>query len=75
MDNIEESDFQEWKEFTPKCRSFIFGTDPEVIHIIKSGFDNEYFVIEDIGYRPKEHGECNIMSREKIFEKFKLKID
>ena len=38
------------KEIKSPCRTFQFGEDPELIHVIKTGFKNRYMVVHEDAY-------------------------
>jgi hypothetical protein len=38
------------KEIKSQCRTFQFGEDPELIHVIKTGFKNRYMVVHEDAY-------------------------
>lgn len=48
-----------WKEIENRTRTFQLENEPELIHIIKTGFENTYFVVFEDGY-----GICNDMKVE-----------
>ena len=45
-----------WNELENRTRTFQLENEPELIHIIKTGFENTYFVVFEDGY-----GICNDM--------------
>ena len=66
MTNITESS---------RFSTYQFDDDPVVIHIIKTGFHNKYFIISEDGYESPENGKTQIMTREKIKETFNISVD
>lgn len=59
-------------EVNSQIRSFQFGDEPELIHIIKSGFPDKYLVIHE---DPFMLGEAEILTKEKIKLKYKINFD
>jgi len=63
-----------WKEIKPfPMKTFQFGDDPEVIHIIKTGFDNLYILTWEDAYEMML-GKTELLSKEEIEKRFKIKL-
>lgn len=43
-------DNNSWKKFKTPAESFYFDGEPEVIHVIKTGFENKYMVVYEDAY-------------------------
>lgn len=54
---------------------FQLGVEPEVIHIIKTGFKDEYFVVSECGAETIEHGKLIIMTAEAIQKNYGINIE
>ena len=63
-----------WKEIKPaKTRTFQLGDEPELIHIIKTGFYNRYIVAYEDAYE-LVLGKTEIYTKEEIESKFKIQL-
>jgi hypothetical protein len=63
-----------WEEIKPaEHRTFQWGTDPELIHIIKTGFKNRYIVVYEDAYE-LVLGKTEIYTKEEIESKFKIQL-
>lgn len=63
----------DWRKIDNNCISFISKFDDEVIHIIKTGFDNLYIVVFEDAYQ-MELGKILLCTKEEIYEKFCIYI-
>jgi hypothetical protein len=64
----------EWIEIKgAEYRRFQWGTEPELIHIIKTGFEDRYMVIWEDAYE-LHLGNVDFLSKQEIEEKFKIKL-
>jgi hypothetical protein len=50
MRNIMENFTWKWKEIKSNSRTFQLEDEPELIHIIKTGFNNTYMVVFEDAY-------------------------
>lgn len=67
-----------WKEITPaKIRTFQLGDEPELVHIIKTGFDEErnvgYMIIHEDAYETVL-GIVEFGSKQEIEKRFGIKL-
>jgi hypothetical protein len=63
-----------WDEI--KCtnvRRFQYGDFPEVIYVIKTGFRDEYLVVNEDAYH-LHLGKTSIMSKQKVEKTYKIKL-
>ena len=62
-----------WTEINRQVKSFQFENEPEVIHVIKTGFEDDYMVIKEYGLDLNSEiiGTGN---KNKIEEKFNIKL-
>lgn len=64
-----------WQSVQPaSISSFQFGNEPEVLHIIKSGFKDKYIVVFEDAYEISM-GDILILNSEEIKEKFGIVIN
>jgi hypothetical protein len=64
----------EWVEIKgAEYRCFQWGTEPEIIHIIKTGFADRYMVIWEDAYE-LHLGNVDFLSKKQIEEKFKITL-
>lgn len=63
-----------WKEINSNIKTFQFGEEPEIIHIIKTGHKNLYIVVHDDAYQYFT-GRTELCSKEEIKNKFSIDID
>lgn len=63
-----------WKEIkSTQVRTFQWGEEPEVIHIIKTGFEDTYLVVWEDAYQ-LTLGKTDIMSKQMIKDKFNIEL-
>jgi len=66
-----------WREIYPKdgyCRTFQLGNDPEIIHIIKTGFENKYIVVYEDAFEVSL-GKTEILTKEELERKYDILFD
>lgn len=64
----------EWKEIKGvEYRCFQWGDEPELIHIIQTGFEDRYMVVWEDAYE-LHLGNVDLLSKKEIEEKFKIKL-
>lgn len=64
----------EWVEIKgAEYHRFQWGTEPEVIHIIKTGFEDQYMIIWEDAYQ-LQLGNVDFLSKSEIEERFKIKF-
>lgn len=76
-DNVEEAEkkIRRWVEIPkPEIFSYQFRGEPEVVHFIKTGWKNKYFVCEENAFETKPDGKDFLMTKEEIFQKFKIQL-
>tara|TARA_R110000772_G_C13310332_1_gene440567 strand:- start:6132 stop:6329 length:198 start_codon:yes stop_codon:yes gene_type:complete len=62
-----------WIEHKSTVKSFKYGEDPELIHVIKTGFKDRYMVVHEDAY-DLHTGKVFQGSKAEIEEKFKIKL-
>ena len=61
------------KEFPLSCRSFQFGDDPELIHIIKTGFKDRYMIVHEDAYEFML-GKVEFATQQEIMDRFEIDL-
>lgn len=61
-----------WKEIGSRTRSFRLESEPELLHIIKTGYSDTFMVVDESGYDMM--GDLKIMSSGQILETFGIDI-
>jgi hypothetical protein len=66
-----------WNEITDKRNEksywvFQLGEEPELIHVIKTGFDDEYMVVSEQAYGGS--GDVNFYTKAKLEDTYKVKL-
>ena len=61
------------KEIKSPCRTFQFGGDPELIHVIKTGFKNRYMIVHEDAYEFLL-GKVEFKTREQIKKIYNIEI-
>ena len=61
------------KEIKSQCRTFQFGEDPELIHVIKTGFKNRYMIVHEDAYEFLL-GKVEFKTREEIKKIYDIEI-
>jgi len=61
------------KEIKSQCRTFQFGEDPELIHVIKTGFKNRYMVVHEDAYEFLL-GKLEFKTREEIKKIYDIEV-
>jgi len=75
----ENGDFEvtriwKWEEIkTPQVRTFQWGDEPEVIHIIKTGFKDRYLVVWEDAYEMML-GSTSVLTKKEIKNKFDIEL-
>ena len=60
-------------EIESPCRTFQWKGEPELIHVIKTGFRNRYMIVHEDAYE-YSLGTVEFMSKERIKEIYKIEI-
>lgn len=61
-----------WIEIGSRTKSFRLGDEPELIHIIKTGYSDTFMVVFESGY---DHiGDIKIMSSKEILESSEIDL-
>lgn len=64
----------EWKEIDcNNVKAFQYGDYPELIYIIKTGFENKYMVLYEDAYQ-LNIGHTKILTKEKIKEQYNIEL-
>lgn len=63
-----------WKKVNNNIVSIQHDEEPWVIHIIKTGFSNLYFVVHEDAYE-ELNGLIDYLTKEQVEEQFKIKLD
>lgn len=61
------------KEIKSQCRTFQFGDDPELIHVIKTGFKNRYMIVHEDAYEFLL-GKVEFKTREEIKKIYDIEV-
>ena len=56
-----------------QCQTFQYGDDPDLIHVIKTGFDDRYIVVFEDAYE-MVLGQTEILNKDEVEIKFKIKL-
>jgi len=62
-----------WKEINSNCRTFQLGEEPELIHIIKTGFSDKYMVVYEDAHELNLGGVA-FHSKKEIEEGYNIKL-
>jgi hypothetical protein len=60
-------------EIKSNCRSFQWEGEPELIHVIKTGFRNRYMIVHEDAYE-LSLGKVEFMSKEEIKQIYKIDV-
>ena len=60
-------------EMKTTCRTFQLGSDPELIHVIKTGFKNRYMIVHEDAYE-FYLGKVEFKTREEIKQIYKIDV-
>ena len=63
-----------WKEIKSTSQCFQLGNEPELIHVIKTGFEDMYMVVHEDAYQ-YVIGKVEFGTKREIEVKFKIKIN
>ena len=64
----------DWEEIPcDNVRKYRYGTFPELIYVIKTGFKNEYLVVNEDAYH-LHLGKTSLMTKQKVEKKYNIKI-
>lgn len=75
----ENGDFEvtqtwKWKQIkSHEMKTYQWGDEPEVIHVIKTGFDDLYLVVWEDAYEVMI-GKTEVLSKKQIKEKFNIEL-
>lgn len=62
-----------WKEIENRTRTFRLRNEPELIHIIKTGYVDTYMIVYESGYEMM--GDIQIMTSQQILEVYGIDIN
>ena len=67
--------YNNWKE-TPceNVKRYQLGDDPEIIYVIKTGFENKYVVVSEDAYEYNV-GNSKLMTKQKVERLYKITLD
>ena len=60
-------------EIKTTCRTFQLGSEPELIHVIKTGFKNRYMIVHEDAYE-FYLGKVEFKTREEIKEVYQIEL-
>ena len=63
-----------WKQIKSNTKTFQLGDEPELIHIIKTGHEDQYIVAYEDAYEYL-NGQCELLTSEGVFKKFGININ
>jgi hypothetical protein len=61
------------KEIKSPCRTFQWDEEPELIHVIKTGFENRYMVVHEDAYE-LNLGKVEFLTKEEIKTIYKIEV-
>jgi hypothetical protein len=64
----------DWKEIPSTTQCFQLGDDPELIHVIKTGFQDMYMVVHEDAYE-FSLGKVEIGTKRDVEIRYKIKIN
>ena len=62
-----------WKQIKPNTKTFQFGEEPELIHITKTGHEDQYIVSYEDAYQYL-NGYCELLTSNEIKIKFNIDL-
>lgn len=63
----------EWKEILSTTQCFRLVDEPELIHVIKTGFDDLYMVVHEDAYQ-LELGKVEMGTKADVEHRYKIKV-
>jgi len=63
-----------WNKTDNKIESFALMDDPVKMHVIKTGFKDQYFVVDENGWEDEFHGKCTILTKAEIEMAYNIKL-
>jgi len=60
-------------EIKSNCRCFQWGDEPELIHVIKTGFNDRYMIVHEDAYE-LNLGKVEFLSRKEIKDIYKIDL-
>jgi DNA polymerase III delta subunit len=64
----------EWKEIKSTVQCFQLEGEPELIHVIKTGFNDHFMVVHEDAYEMML-GRVEFGTREQVEQKYKIKLN
>lgn len=64
----------DWKELKSTAQCFQLGDEPELIHVIKTGFQDKYMVLHEDAYE-FSLGKVEIGTKQDVEIRYKIKIN
>lgn len=62
-----------WKQIKSNTKTFQLGDEPELIHIIKTGHEDQYIIAYEDAYEYL-NGKCELLNSEEVFKKFGINL-
>ena len=62
------------KEISSNCRTFQYGDEPELIHILKTGFKDKYMIVHEDAYEFML-GKVEFATKQEIMDRFRIDLD
>lgn len=62
-----------WNQIKSNTKTFQFGQEPELIHIIKTGHQNQYIIAYEDAYEYTT-GVCELLTSEEVLQKFGIDL-
>lgn len=53
---------------------FYVEDNPEVFHIIKTGFEDQYFVVQENAFQDQDHGKLEILTRKELKDRYSVEL-
>jgi len=63
-----------WIEVDNVVKTFRLGNEPELIHVIKTGFDDKYMIVFEDAYE-LNLGEVIFLNKKETEDRFRIKLD
>lgn len=59
-----------------KTEHWVFCVDgnPEVFHIIKTGFEDQYFFVQENAFQDQDHGKLEILTKKELKDKYSIEL-
>ena len=64
-----------WNQYQSTVKSFHYEDEPEIIHIVKTGFKDLYIVVYEDAFEQFIFGKNDYLTKQQVEEKFKISLD